>query len=124
MYVFPELSATVTVPLFTAEKSITINLVLAVNNPVTVALVPPLIAHATVVLPVRVKVAPDEIVTLPDVAVVGTLLVTVNVPAQAPDGVLAVKLPVPPDAVKLVMVEDPVQVEFHAPVALAGAVPV
>jgi hypothetical protein len=74
--------------------------------------------------PTKAMAAPD-ITTLFDNAVCGMLLVALNCPVPALDGVLAVNDSVPPLAVKLVIVAVPDSGLCHvADVMLVGAVPV
>ncbi len=69
---------------------------------------------------------PELIATLDEVALSLRLSVTVNVPVQALDGVVAVPLHPPADGVPVIeIVDDPEHAEFHVPVHPEpdGAVP-
>jgi hypothetical protein len=86
--------------------------------------VPPDMLPAAVAWLTNVQYAAPLIVTVPLFAVTLRLSVTRSAPAHALDGVDAVKLSVPPDAVKLVIVEDPEHVVCHVAVEIeVGAVP-
>jgi hypothetical protein len=89
------------------------------------ALVPPLAVPEFMDVLATKAIPVPEITTLFDSAVCGMLLVALNCPVPALDGVLAVNASVPPLAVKLVIVDEPESGLCHvADVMLVGAVPV